>query len=943
MDERDRRLWREADAVFDRLLAMPEDERSSAIAALGMSGELEARVRALLNADAEATGPLDHELGRFLPTDGLAGDDPWVGRHVASFRVVELVGRGGMGTVYRAVRSDGRFDQEVAMKLLHRTAEGTEGVERFRRERQILARLRHPGIATLLDGGLASDGTPFLVMELIAGEPIDRYCEARRLSATGRVEMIRQVCRALAYAHGQLVVHRDIKPANVLVEEGGHARLLDFGIAKLVEEEGTEDPLTRPGDRALTPEFAAPEQLLGGPVTTASDVYGVGLLLYRLLVGDRAFRSEGNRREALDLPTPPSKARRAAAATNAAGVPPEEIDPDLDRIVMKALRPEPERRYTAVGDLERDLGHWLRREPVSATPDSLRYRVDRFVARRRGALVASIVALVVAAGGLASTMWQAREARRQSEQVRIESIRAHAAKDFLVQLFEANDPDIARGAVLTARELLDQGAHRIRAAPVADAALQAELLVLLGGLYRKIGEFEESEPLLSEGAALAGVEGDLGSRVAALHQLGALYMELGRHDEALVRLENAEELLNGAGLVPSAQHGALLQQLVFTLSQDGRRPEGLARAEAALRQARARPDLPPSALFEYLFVYSNALLGSERPAEAEPLLREAMELDFATADRPDRQRGIHANLASLLHRRGALEEAIDHGLEALALTEQIYPLIHPRRGQALSNLAPTLISAGRSGEAVEMAAEALRVYSAAYPNPSHPRIAAAQNNLGNALVDAGRLGEAEPHLDAARSMARELFGPQDVRYATATANLGTLVGRLGRHSEGEALLLEALGLRQAVLGEDHSTVGATLGLLAELELSRGRPGVALERADQALELYARIGWEVPAALLFALERRARALDALGRTVEAREAFERALPVGNEAGVDGGRAWAYLLGARAEFLARHGDPGAESALRMALRVHREVLSSEHPARQRLEARALELGW
>lgn len=939
MDERERRIWREADAALDRLLALPAEGRSGALASMGLEVEVEARVRALLDADAGASGPLDRELHHLLPAEDGVADDPWVGRRVGAFRLVERVGRGGMGVVYRAARSDAGFHQEVAVKLLQWALPGTAGAGRFLRERQILARLKHPGIATLLDGGIAPDGTPYLVMELIDGEPIDRYCEREGLPVAGRVELVRQVCRALGYAHGQLIVHRDIKPANVLVEAGGHVRLLDFGIAKLMEEDAEgEDSLTRPGERPLTPEFAAPEQLLGGAVTTATDVYGVGLLLYRLLVGERAFRNDGRRREASDLPPPPSTARAATIGSNPDGVAPGEIDADLDRIVLMALRPEPERRYPGVGELDRDLARWLRKEPVSASPDSLRYRVDRFVARRRGAVVASTVALAVAVGGLTTTLWQAREARRQSEQATAESIRAQAARDFLVQLFEANDPDIAQGRVITARELLDQGAHRIRSTPVPSSALQAELLVLLGGLYRKIGEFDAAEPLLADGAALAGTDGDTGVRVSALHQLGTLHMEVGRHDEALARLEEAERILEGAGLVPSRQHGALLQQLVFTLNQDGRRPEGLARAEAALLQARGRADLPASALFDYLFVYSNALLGSDRPEEAEPLLREAMELDFDTADRPDRQRGIHANLAQILQRRGALEEAIQHGYHALALAEQVHPPLHSRRGQALSNLASILIGAGRSGEAAEMAAEALRVYQAVYPDPRHPRVAAAHNNLGNALVDAGRLSEAEPHLDAARSLARDLFGPRDMRYATATANLGTLVGWLGRHAEGEALLLEALDLRRSVLGEDHSAVGATLGLLAELELSRDQPARALDRADQALDLYRRIGWEVPAGLLFALERRARALDGLGRPLEAGAVFDEALGVGERAGRDGGRAWAYLLGTRAEFLARHGDPGAEAALEWALAVHRETLAADNPARGRLEALA-----
>jgi eukaryotic-like serine/threonine-protein kinase len=397
MSPEERDLWRAADAIFARLLDLPSAGRGAALADQGLPTPVGERVARLLAADRCSGGPLDRgwEEGRLVGLEGFFEEapDPLVGRLVGRFRLLERVGCGGMGAVYRAEGIDVDGATPVAIKLLRWPFLDPCGRERFRREGRILARLRHPNIAACQDGGVAEDGTPYLVMELVMGERIDDYCHRRQLSAGERVELFRQVTRAVAHAHAHRVVHRDIKPANILVEPEGEVKLLDFGIAKLLDD---EHGLTGPGDRLLTPEFAAPEQLAGGPVTPATDVYSLGLLLERLLTDAPPLERT--------LGLGPGAASPALRAPG--------IDRRLRRILRRALRPEPERRYSTAGELESDLERWLRGEPVAAPHDAVRNCLPRRAQTHGRAL--SVGGLLVAAGlgGIASSLWQARRPRR---------------------------------------------------------------------------------------------------------------------------------------------------------------------------------------------------------------------------------------------------------------------------------------------------------------------------------------------------------------------------------------------------------------------------------------------------------------------------------------------------------------------------------------------------
>jgi eukaryotic-like serine/threonine-protein kinase len=942
MREDERALWRQADEALDHLLELPERERPSALASLELPAAVMGRVLELLEAAEGPSGPVDRPLADHLPAGEDERPDPMIGRVLGAFRLVERIGRGGMSVVYRAERHEGEFEQQVAVKVLHLPQLGTAGEPRFRREQQILARLRHPNIATLFDGSLTEEGTPYLVMELIDGERIDDHCQRQNLTVEERVELARQVCRAVGYAHTHLVVHRDIKPGNVLVDTQGRVKLLDFGIAKLLED-GSEE-LTRTHERAMTPAYAAPEQLRGEPVTTATDVYALGLLLYQLLVGEPAFSETGSLRDPDATPPAPSQVlgrRTTTPAFGAAQV--HQIDRDLERIVMMALRVEPERRYPTAEDLARDLDRWRQKQPVMAAPDSLGYRLRKLAQRRRGGVAAAAVVLVVGAGGLAGTLWQAREARLQAAQAVKESQRATAARDFLADLFLANDPDLARGEAPTARELLDRGALRIQGAFAESPELRGEMLGLLGYMYLRIGEHEAARPLLAESLELGEKSGNLLETVRALHRLGQADNEAGSHGEALLALERAATLLASNGGMPSYEHGSLMVTLVDVLDGLGRRAEALERTEAALAVSRLDPGLAPEARFEYLFAAGSALLRMEQGERAAPLLLEAVSLETDFSERPSRLLPLHSELAQVAHKQGDLEQALHHRRAALAIAEELYVPVNVVRARLLSNLASTLDLLGRTAEALDALRAALEIYERVHPDGRHPRVAAAHNNLSLALMGLERFAEAKPHLARARALAGELLGRGDTRYAMTAANLGQLMGRLERFREAEELLTEAIAVYGGTVGLEHPLVGQAYGLFAELRLLEGRPAEALLFADRVLDLYQRVDHREPGARLAVLGYRARSLSLLGRHDEADATFAEALElIAEEGPTGGGRQVPRLMEAYAGALAARSDPGAAAAATRALAAHRETLGDAHPATARMAALAARLG-
>jgi serine/threonine protein kinase len=492
--------WSRVEAALDRLLDLPDTERAVALAQIAatddaLCGELET----LLAKVAIRGSRLDHPAFDAAAADSFDDDlAPGLsrGQIVGAYQVAALIGRGGMGEVYRAVRVDGQFTQTVALKLIR--PEAIDHLERFLFERQTLANLDHPHITRIYDGGVLANGAPYMVMELVSGEPITAWCHAHATDLAGRLQLFLSVCNAVAYAHRNLIVHRDLKPSNVLVTPQGNVKVLDFGIATKLAD--AEDPQTH--SAPMTPDYAAPEQLTGGAISTATDCYALGMLLFELLTGGRPWRlDQMPLAAAVDVvlhQPPPAPSRVAAQLSTAAPIPAKALAGDLDAIVAKALRKEPASRYPTVDALMQDIGRSQRAEPVSARTGSRAYVMRRFVRRHRLPIAAAALVLLVLLAGLSGITWQYLRADRQAA-------RATTIKAFLVSLFTDTDPnfpaDKPRNQV-TAKELMDLGVKRIDREFAADPYLQLELLNIAADIYGGLSDPESFGRVNSETIAL---------------------------------------------------------------------------------------------------------------------------------------------------------------------------------------------------------------------------------------------------------------------------------------------------------------------------------------------------------------------------------------------------------------------------------------------------------
>ncbi|MEM8933230.1 MAG: serine/threonine-protein kinase, partial [Acidobacteriota bacterium] len=470
--------FRRVEALFDRASELPENRRAAFLnAECGDDAALRAEVADLLGFDSDAESRLGAAVGAGLE---WIADGPPPPERLGPYRVIEEIGRGGLGTVYLGERDDAQFRMQVAIKVVRPEMRTPELERRLRRERQILAGLDHPNIARILDGGTADDGAPYLVMERVDGELITDYVRRARLSTRRRVELFRTVCDAVHFAHRNLVLHRDLKPSNILVADGDVPKLLDFGIAKVLHGDAPEvladgaRTLTRPGMRPLTPEYASPEQVLDQPLTTGSDVYSLGVLLYELITDERPYTIDDPRPTEIERIVCTVEPERPRVIARRRGERPAWGE-DLDNIVAMALRKEPERRYASVEQLSEDLRRYLLDLPVLARRDSVGYRTVKFFRRHRVPVIAAALVLATLIAAVVVTSRQARvadrerqraeanlalaEEQRQSAEEQRRS--AEEVADFLVELFEISDPSRSRGATVTAREVLDQGAKSL--------------------------------------------------------------------------------------------------------------------------------------------------------------------------------------------------------------------------------------------------------------------------------------------------------------------------------------------------------------------------------------------------------------------------------------------------------------------------------------------------
>ena len=862
--------WQRIESALDELLALPEAERSAALRGIASEDfELRDQLESLLAHVSGEDPLLDAPAINTVTAIGteIGGLEP--GYRIGAYRIVSLLGRGGMGEVYHAARADGQFEQQVALKLIRHDL--AHEPARFQSERQMLARLEHPSIARLLDGGIADDGRPYMVMELVHGQSITDWCAAHRSDLATRLRLFMEVCDAVAYAHRNLIIHRDLKPTNILVTDDGRVKLLDFGVAKLVADPSDKLTQTAP----LTPGYAAPEQLTRGAVTTATDVYALGMLLFELLTGARPWRLR-------DLPMPAAfdkvlretapTASRFAATHAGAPLPPRSLSGDLDAIVAKALRKEPERRYTTVDALREDVARSRSGDPVAAREGARMYTLGRTLRRYR-MLVASSAAVVLALGaGAVGMAWQAHLARVEAE-------RATATKDFLLGVFKASDPRIAadkpRGQI-TARELLDAGSAHLEEQFGAQPDLKIELLGTVASIYGELGETDRYKVLQQEQVDLArSLYGDTHPAVInALLDNATNAINAADYVSALQLLDQVDKLIKRSGDERSVlrakwwmergqaliadysareQRLAALTNAVELFAEVGPTEPGYVTALTDLGNIRhvAQDEAGAIALYqqaidadklvrdrndaELQIIYGNlglVLWTSGDFAGAERAYGRAAEIARSTYGEKHRDYWIFAaNHARMVHLIGERERAM-HMFEALIALLPPESAKDHSAAQVGEWYGGCLAAEGRSALAVPVLESTQRIYVAATEYEFELR--RLRMTLGDAYDRVGRTQDARTALKLSL----------DERIAKDPADgPGTLAGR---ERWGRFLLEhgDAAGAEEQfreVLAQAHDRklahVALAFGGVARVAMTRGDASSARDAARRAIEVF----------------------------------------------------------------------------------------------------------
>ena len=792
----DRERWSRIEELFQAAADLPPDNRARFLDQHCASDpDLRGEVESLLAAD-ESPDPDYHaaisEAARQVVEDKSPAG---IGDRVGAYRILRKLGEGGMGAVFLGERADEQFEGLAAIKLLRSAAAHAQTVERFRSERQILADLNHPFIARLLDGGAAADGSPYVVMEYVDGTPLDEWCETRSLDLRGRVELFRRVCDAVHYAHRKLIVHRDLKPANILVSDDGVPKLLDFGIAKILGDEAPSAVVTGPLGRVMTPNFASPEQVLGQPVGTASDVYALGVLLYGLLAGEPPYDvaeqtpAETQRLVCEADPPPPSKRAEGPLAKKLTG--------ELDDIVMTALDKDPERRYVSAERLSADLHRWLTGRPVTATPQTWSYRARKFVRRNRAG-VAAAGAFVLLLGAYALSMAVlADRLELERDAARRERDKAEQTSGFLADIFRISDPGETRGNRVTAREILDWGAEKAERELSDQPELQAEVFDTVGVVYRNLGLYTEAERYLTSA------------------------------------LERRRELLP-AGHPDLAES---LNHLAKSFHDQGRYEEAEPLYQASLESTRARAPDGDAAVAQNLNDLAMLRRDQGDYETADVVAREALAMRQSVfgGERPEVSAAMH-NLGTVLYRQGDYDEAERLFRDALDLDRRLRGELHPDVAGSLSSLGALLRQTGRGEEAETSFEQAIEITRELYGD-RHTAVADGLRNLAEIHRTQGRLDEARSNLEEALRLDRKLFGEAHPNVAADLSLMGILMQQRGDDPGAERHFREALEMRRSLLPDASPVVANSLLQLGSVLTNTGRPAEAQPLLDEGLQIF----------------------------------------------------------------------------------------------------------
>ncbi|MEP7077226.1 MAG: serine/threonine-protein kinase [Acidobacteriota bacterium] len=783
--------WEQVKGIFSAALEFdPEGRKYFVIEQCDGDEDLRGEIESWLASYAETDDFI--ETGVFSAESLIDNPSPMAGKLFGNFQIIREIGSGGMGTVYLAKRTDGEFEQEVALKIVRRSIADSQMVEQFRRERQILASLNHPNIAKLLDGGISEDSLPFLAMEYINGVSITNFVKDRTLDVNARLHLFLKICSAVTYAHRNLIVHRDLKPANILVTTDGEPKLLDFGLAKMVDESlPTDSTQTQTMFRALTPAYASPEQLKGGPLTTSSDIYSLGVIFHELIAGRRPFHFEGKNLDQIVRTVMGSPPRLPSQV--------ESLDPivkasrlkgDLDNITLMALRTEVDRRYTSVDGFANDIERHLNGLTVSARPNTYKYRAEKYLKRHSIGVTAAFLVLLTAASGVAVSLWQARRAQR-------EKAKAEAVSSFLQTMLNSSSPDSSLQSAdheLTVKDVLNHASKRLETEDLSgQPEVKAELQRIIGGSYFTLGQYDLAEQNLSAALeAQTRIYGDAQlETLQTMVMLGALWVERGDNAKAdefyreslpKLRLALKKGEIKADYLLLSLGDFALLRRAMGDSKEaETLLREGLLLAPQLTADAQSNLNIQEGVL-------ALTLADQGKFHEAEKIIGDKVE--SIRSQENSQVAALAGNLTGLANfqiEQGKLPEAAQNLNEAEAIYRRLFDKSNLQLGDNLRLQAQVLYLEGRYTEAEDKVMETLRIYRAG-TSSTYINYATALTIQGQIYSRTNRTAEAEKLLRLAVQLRTENLPASNFLLAGANGVLGEFLTEQKRFIEAETLL-----------------------------------------------------------------------------------------------------------------------------------------------------------
>ena len=816
VDER----WERLGKLFEAASKLAEADREAYVTRAAHDEDERREVLELLAFDRtpSGSGPLSRAIGDALDRTTHARRRALIGKVIGQYRTVDILGSGGSGTVYLGERADKQYSAQVAIKIIDETASLSFGL-RFRAERQILASLNHPNIAGLKDAGETDNHQPYLVMEYIHGQTVDRYCDGKQLDVRARLVLFLQVCSAVQYAHQNLIVHRDLKPANILVTGEGVPKLLDFGIAKLMDasEVTKAAELTRFNDRLLTPEYASPEQILGHPVTTASDVYSLGVVLYQLLAGLRPYTLSSSSASQLELeraicitdPPRPSAAVHAARAGTAThehatigtlaaarGVTPEKLerclDGDIDAIIMRAIRKEPRHRYSSVDQLVADIRHYLAYEPVQARQGNWVYYSSRFISRNLLAVAAGTIFAVMIVGGMIAMSIQ-RAATQAALELATQKTQTEArVSGFLRDIFAAANPFVNFGRELTARELLDQASRTIDANLTEQPQVRAALHESMGIAYRRMGEPNLAAAQLENALHLRRqLQPGMNPETAStLIELAIAQREAGSFEDSDRHFKEAQRMMYALGDTHPEARAKLLTEtgkLQTATSQFAQALESFNAALALMRTVKGPRDPEVGGILGEI---ANIYTWTDDYAHAEAAARQAVDIFRDVAElHPDRVKADQI-LGEILFLQGRIEQAGVIFERTLSAQRLLYKS-NSKVAETLASMAQVRLAQGEVGAAEKLVREAISAHLDS-GSTAHAKIGYLQTMLGTVLLQQSRNEEAATVLrDTLELFAKSGLPPDHLYVASTEHYLGEALAATGNFADAEAMFTAA--------------------------------------------------------------------------------------------------------------------------------------------------------